>query len=212
MKNNLKFIMLSAAALLMPATLPAVSVTLTSDFTGGLYGNFNLQYDSPAAGLQLQSVTFDLQSPLYTDPTFTSPGALLPFPFVSFGGAADTGFVSVVGAADGSTSFDLLFSDFDAGESFNFELDIDGPCGGFLCIPGATTLGSEFAGTKMTATFSGIGYKAATLEGVFLRTGQHTAAATVTGDVTPTPEPATMGLLGACLVVLAVRAKSRRRA
>jgi hypothetical protein len=211
MKQQLRLLFFSVFAAITPTQLLAVPVTLEGDFTGGLYGAFNLQYDSAPAGLRLQSVTFDLASPLYLDPTFAPPGAALPLAFLSLSGGAQTGFASVSGVVDGSDSFTLLFNDFDAGEHFSFNLDIDGPCGGFLCVPGATTLGSEFSGTTLTATFGGSGYETTALTGSFSSTGFLTAGANVSGEVTATPEPATLGMLGVSLVLVGLRAKRQKR-
>lgn len=145
--------MLSVAMSILPTQLQAAPVVLESTFTGGLYGAFNLQYDSTATDVQLLSVKFDLSPTLYVDPTFVPPGALLPLPFIPYSGAAETGYLGATGINDGAYSFTLFFDDFDPGETFNFGLDVDGPCGGFLCTPGAITVGSEFAGTTLTGTF-----------------------------------------------------------
>jgi hypothetical protein len=55
--------------------------------------------------------------------------------------------------------------------------------------------------------FGGTAYNTAALQGVFVETCRLTATTTVTGDVTPTPEPATTALLGADVAAFAFRAK-----
>ena len=211
MKLHLRLFLFTIVAVAISPTVDAAPVTVEADFTGGLYGAFNVKYEAAPAGLQLQSVKFDLPSSLYTDTTFAPPGALLPLSFFAYGGVGATGFSGVLGAVDGSHSFTLLFSGFDAGEEFSFNLDIDGPCGGFLCTPGAITLGSEFAGTVVTATFGGNAYEAASLVGSFSSTGLLTANAEISGDVTAAPEPSTLGLLGGGFVLLWASAERRGR-
>ena len=102
-----------------------------------------------------------------------------------------------MGVDDGATAFTLLFSDFDAGETFSFDLDMDTPCGNILCqLPGAITTGSEFAGTTITGVFGGDGYLTTSLQGQFAQTGALTASAAIDGSAPEVPEPGTMGLLG----------------
>ena len=183
---------------------------MDSQFTAGVFGSFNLNYTSGAAGLKLQQVTIDLKSPLFADPTFSGPGGLLPLPFSGISGAAATGFAGVSGIFDGATSFTLLFTDFDAGESFNFNLDVDALCGNFLClIPASLTTGSEFAGSKLTGTFGGSGYEGSALKALYTETGPITATALMTGDVEAVPEPGTYALLSGGLIALAMARRKR---
>jgi hypothetical protein len=193
------------ALVLIASSLHAAPVALSSQFDGGVFGAFNLSYTSGAAGLKLQQVTVALQSPLFLDSTFASPGSLLPLPFFAASGAAETGFTGVSGVSDGATSFTLSFSDFDAGESFGFNLDVDSPCGNLLCrIEGSLTSGAEFAGTKLTALFGGSGYKSGQFEGLYTRVNAVSAIASVNGDVEPVPEPGTCALLGGGLLMFVV--------
>lgn len=74
--------------LIAASAVQAAPVNVESIFTGGIFGNFNFQYNSAAPGLKLQSVKFELQAPLFTDPSFTAPGSLLPLPFLVSNGAA----------------------------------------------------------------------------------------------------------------------------
>jgi hypothetical protein len=203
-----KFLLLSLA--LIASTLQAAPVAVDSQFTGGVFGAFNLNYTSGAAGLKLQEVTIDLKSPLFADPTFSGPGALLPLPFSGISGAAATGFAGVTGIFDGATSFTLLFTDFDAGESFNFNLDVDTPCGNILClVPASLTTGSEFAGTKLTGTFGGSGYQSRALEALYTASGPITATSQMRGDVEAVPEPGTHALLSGGLIALTIVRRKR---
>jgi hypothetical protein len=211
-KTKLLAIVLSIAAFTTGSTAQAASVTVEGDFTGGLFGNFNIQYNSSSPGVMLKSLTFDLEPSVFLDSTLTPPGFTLPLAFSGTRGGARTGFTNATGTFDGSTSFTLLFSDFDSGEDFGFDLDVDQfPCGGFLCLPGSLTFGSEFAGTKITGVFGGAGFETSSFNAVFATTGDLTADATIAGSVSPVPEPATMGLLGASLAALAFRARIMRR-
>jgi hypothetical protein len=195
--------------MLIASTLHAAPVALSSQFDGGIFGAFNLSYTSGVAGLKLQQVTIALQSPLFLDPTIASPGSLLPLPFIGGSGAASTGFTGVTGVFDGATSFTLSFDDFDAGESFSFNLDVDSPCNNLFCqIDGSFTSGAEFAGSKLTAVFGGSGYNSGQFEGLYTRQNTLSAVASITGDVEPVPEPGTYALLGGGLLMFVV---ARRR-
>jgi hypothetical protein len=168
-----------------------------------VFGSFNLNYTGGATGVKLQQVTIDLKSPLFADPTFTSPGSLLPLPFGVTTGAAETGFAGVSSIFDGTTSFTLFFTDFDAGESFNFNLDVDAPCGNIFCAaPASLTTGAEFAGSKLTGLFGGTGYQSTELNALYSATGPFKAQANAAGDVEAVPEPGTYVLLSGGLVLL----------
>jgi hypothetical protein len=187
----------------------AATVSVDAQFIGGVFGNFNIDYATGDPAIQLQQITVELKSPLFTDSSFSPPGSLLPFAFTPLAGAAETGFAGASGIFDGATSFTLLFADFNPGEAFNFELDVDSPCG-WLCLSGSLTSGSEFAGSKLIATFGSPSHQPQSLSGLFTSGDcDLTAQANITGDVA-TPEPGTIGLLGAGLVVLAIRLRKIR--
>lgn len=195
---------------LMAWTLQAAPVSLDSQYVGGVFGSFNLNYTAGASGLKLQQVTIDLKSPLFADPTFSAPGALLPLSFSGVSGAAQTGFTGASGIFDGATSFTLFFTDFDAGETFNFNLDIDGPCGHVSCVGSASlTTGAEFAGTKLTGLFGGTGYQNTALEALYSESGPFKATANVRGDIEAVPEPETYFLLSGGLGALALVRRKR---
>jgi hypothetical protein len=200
------YIFALAAAATLSTGLQAAPVAVNSGFQGGVFGAFTVNYAAGDPGLQLQQVRFDLQNPLFTDPTFTPPGALLPLPFLSLTGAAETGFLGSTGIADGATSFTLFFNDFDVNETFGFELDVDTPCGSLSCQGSASLVtGSEFAGTTIKGTFGGQQFQTTELTGTFARTGATTAQSTLNGDIEPVPEPQTIGMMVAGLAAIAFR-------
>jgi hypothetical protein len=189
--------------MLVASGLHAAPVAVNSQFDGGLFGAFNLSYTSGGAGLKLQQVTVDLQSPLFLDPTLAPPGSLLPLAFGGASGAGATGFAGITGVFDGATSFTLLFNDFDAGESFSFNLDVDSPCGNFFCqLNGSLTGAGEFAGTKLTTLFGGSGFNSTQFEALYSQTTAISAVASVRGDVEAVPEPGTYAMLGGGLLSL----------
>ena len=200
------------SSLLSTSIALAAPVESTATFTGGIFGDFSIAYNNGPANLKLQSVTFDLATPLFVDPTFASPGALLPLPLTALSGSAATGFSGSSGIIDGSTSFTVSFNDFGAGETFSFALDVDGPCGNIFCqLPASLTSGSEFAGTTVTAVFGGPGFNTTSLQGLYTATGPLTATANVRGAVSETPEPASMGLLGLGIFGIALRVRRRHQ-
>lgn len=150
---------------------------------------------------QITSVTFDLSG---------SAGGLV-FDLAALGGgtdpghdfatadAATTGFLSAT-VADGGTSLVLTFDGFDPGETFTFTIDVDnaGSGGSMGDINNRRqVLGSEFAGTTISALFDGpfVGGPQSVL-GTFEGVGQTAdlgdtlpSAEVVMIQATPAPEP-----------------------
>lgn len=111
-------------------------------------------------------------------------------------GAGATGFVSST-VVDGGTTLDLVFNDFDSGETFAFDIDVD-----FASPGGFTVLGSDMIGATAYADFS----DGQRLIGVFQAVVGNSDASsfTVTGVVSQVPLPAGFLLLLSGLGVFGV--------
>jgi hypothetical protein len=129
-------------------------------------------------------------------------------PFTPLNGTAlTTGLVPTV-VADGSQLLDLLFGDFNATESFEWAIDVDGASGNPV-----TVLGNDLIGMTATVDFS----DGARLTGSFVAVAGNADASqlviTGRGTTPPTngvPEPGTLALGG--LALLALGATRKRRA
>jgi len=160
--------------------------------------------NTSAPGVQINSVTIDF------DPAslFIDTEAASGFPFTVDSGGLETGFNGVTGAVTGSTSLNLAFTAFDAGETFTFFVDIDdGSSNGIV-------EGSEFAGVTLQVTFVGSLIPDTPLSAAYQATGPFEATAQIQSEIAAVPEPATVSLVvGGLLLLLgfrvAVRHKSR---
>ena len=222
--NTLRTLALFALA---GASLQATPVSMTVGFLGGLGGTWTVGYASGDPAVQLQSVVINLGPGLIFDPTAAAPGTPAAIPFLVIAGAGTTGFTGQSGDVDGGTVLTLNFSDFDGGETFIFELDIDETaalqdCSGLggillsLCtannvgigVDNATVDASEFSGT-ISATFGGPGFVTTTLSSAPLSNVggplNLTSAAYLIGEVEAVPEPGTLSLTLASLAALGLR-------
>ncbi len=191
--------------------LQAAPVRVEAGFLGGIFGGFSLDFVTGSAGVQIEEVRYDLRSPLYLDPTADAPGELESLPFNSISGAGAVGFAGASGIFDGSTSFTLFFNDFDPGEAYLYQVDVDKCSGNALC---AFTFGSDFAGSTITVKFSGLGLVTTSFSDEFerLRFVPLAAGAAVEGEVPAVPEPQTMGLLGSGVAAFAIVWRRKRAA
>lgn len=126
-------------------------------------------------------------------------------PFTPVGGSdLITGLVPTV-VADGAQLLDLFFNDFNAGESFLWDIDVDGASGAPISV-----FGNDLIGMTAIVDFS----DGSRLTGVFQAVAGNADASqlTITGrGTTPTiPEPGTLALGG--LALLALGATRKRRA
>jgi PEP-CTERM motif len=162
----------------------------------------NFQSNNPA--MRLTSVTVNLVSPLFLDPTFNH-----------LTGALATGFSSInpstAGGRDGATTFTLNFSDFGSGEAFGFDMGVD------RCA------GQQFAGSTATFHFGAAGGPSYSTLATFVdQTFRHredcnTALASFSGNTNnsfdvaaDTPEPGTWAMVGTALAGLGMYRRKRQ--
>jgi hypothetical protein len=129
-------------------------------------------------------------------------------PFTPVGGTdLSTGLVPTV-VADGSQLLDLFFTNFNAGESFQWDIDVDGISGAPITVTGDLLIGMtaivDFSdGSRLTGEFRAVAGNADASQ--LTITGRGT-----TPPPTGVPEPGTLALGG--LALLALGATRKRRA
>jgi hypothetical protein len=126
------------------------------------------------------------------DPVDLGPpgNGTLGTPFTPRNGSdALTGLVATTGPADGATLLDLLFNDFNVGETFSWDIDIDGATGSPISV-----FGNQLIGATAIIDFS----DGQRLIGMLTEVIDNSDASefTVTGrTTTPIPEPGSLALL-----------------
>lgn len=115
---------------------------------------------------------------------------------------AATGLYAPATVADGSKLLDLRFNDFNVGETFTWQIDVDR-------VNTSTVYGSDLIGATITAYFSNGLTALGKLQGV---QGNSDAAALTITAVVPTtdvPEPATMSLMALAGAALLYRRRKK---
>lgn len=127
-----------------------------------------------------------------------NPSPQAPRAFAAQGNSATvTGLVSPASVADGSTVLDLNFIDFNAGETFIWDIDVDS-------ASAVTVLGNSLIGATATVYFSNGQAAFGTLRGV---PGNSDASQFSIDIVRSVPEPTTLALFGLAGLALLRRRK-----
>ena len=182
--------LLSAAAAALAIVLPAaasaatgVSFIIDGNTLNGRYGFTNVA----TAGEKITAFGFDLSTipggpqnrKFFFD---TSEGPLRPY-----GGTNTiTGLASVPSVPDNAQAFQLAFNDFDVGETFQFQVDIDR-------TGSATTYGNELIGATVWFMFDN---KTRVEGALYAVDGNPRASQFITDRViSAVPEPATWAMM-----------------
>ncbi len=104
------------------------------------------------------------------------------------GSAATTGLTSPDSVADGASSMDLRFNNFNAGEKFVWDIDIDS-------ATLVTILGSDLIGATVSAYFSNGQVAIGTLKAVDNRPLASQFQADLIRDIVAIPEPGSLALM-----------------
>ena len=129
-------------------------------------------------------------------------------PFTPRGNSAiTTGLVPTFGPADGSPLLDISFTDFNSGEVFQWDIDVDGASGQPITVTGDLLIGSlatiDFSnGERLFGVLSAVAGNPVASQ--FVVTGR---------GITPTlPEPGSLALAGLALLAAGVAHRGAKRA
>ncbi len=158
-----------------------IQVSFEGGAAGTTLNRLVIDGDKLGDGLSTGDVFFDIEN-----------GGLGAFGDVGFSIVSHAGFtVTSVAVVDGGTQIVFTFSGFDAGEKFEFSLDVDEAqfVGGGDVDTNALVEGAEFQRSRMTGTFSAPHFVDLTLNGTFWDAfnGNFAAAQTATGLVLNLP-------------------------
>jgi hypothetical protein len=223
------------------STLTAGTITVEASASYSLAlltgsGSWSFSYLSGAPGLLLQSVTIDL-APTAGLAFDTAPGGFGSLGYQDVGNfngtdvtTGLTGYTPAGSALDGGTLLTFNFSDFAAGETFQFNADVDHPnptltnCAGKSGLALAacnlantaaltaaqTVTANQMANATVTFTFGGADYIAGSSTGTFGNVTLREILQNGPGNqlgvsaAVDAPEPATLGLIGGALILASI--------
>ncbi len=209
--KKLKSILASAMLVATIAAPANAAGLLTFIIDGDTFSQPFRITNNSTAGEKVVGFGFNLNPVPYVFDTVSGgvPNTSAGVPFGAVGGSGVlTGLVGSPVVPDGAKFFQIAFNDFDVGETFQFDIDVD-PSG----VGSATVFGNQLIGASIFADFSNGLRGSGFLEAV---PGNSDAAQFVIRTVTVTPpavpEPATwaMMLFGFGVIGRALRARGRR--
>ncbi|MEP1200806.1 VPLPA-CTERM sorting domain-containing protein [Tateyamaria sp.] len=165
-EGNNMYKTLTAAAGLSIALAGAAAATPSLDFI--IDGNTFTQpfsfTNNSTGGEQIVGFGINLAGTDLVFDTATGgiPNSTIGVPFTPVGGSGvTTGLIGAPSVPDGATVFSIAFNDFGVGESFQFDIDVDGASGSPVTVPGNLMIGAtafaDFSdGQRVTGIFAAI--------------------------------------------------------
>jgi hypothetical protein len=191
----MKKLLSAAAAVIALAASAQAAPSLQFNIDGNTFGQPFTLTNNATAGEEISRLFIDLAP---TGRFFDTSERNVGVPFAALNGTGAATGLSSFSVTDSGTTLDLSFTDFQAAESFQFEIDVDGP-------NNITVFGSDLIGAAIFVEFVG----GTLLSGVLAAVAGNPDAASfqVTGSdpIPEVPLPAGAALFAAGLGLVGLR-------